>query len=253
MTRRYSVVGLFPELVRAAAETSVLGRAKADGRFVLDEVRLRDFATDKHHTVDDTPAGGGPGLVMKIDVVAAAIAHAKGLGQGRQRVVLMSAAGGRFDDAAASRLAGYDHVVFVCGRFEGIDARVAAYVDEALSIGDYVLTGGELAASVMLDAVLRKVPDVLGNEQSAATESHVAPRLEHRQYTRPVVYEGRAIPPVLMSGHHGRIEQARKKDGLVETAAHRPDLLARAPLSDAERRLLDDDRVETLAYEEESA
>lgn len=246
MSRRYTVVGLFPEVVETAADTSVLGRARGQGLFDLDVVRLRDFAADKHHTVDDKPAGGGPGLVMKIDVVAPAIAEARSRAPAgtRSRVVLLAASGPSFDDAAAQRLAGEQHVVFVCGRFEGIDARVEAYVDEVLSIGDYVLTGGELAAAVVLDAVLRKVDGVLGNQASGTSESHLGPRLEHRQYTRPVVYDGRGIPPVLNSGHHDNVARARAKDALAQTKKHRPDLLTRAPLSAHEQDLLDGDAAD---------
>lgn len=253
--RRFSasIVALFPEIVSSAAEASILGRAARAGALQVDPVQVRDYATDKHRNVDDTPSGGGPGLVMKIDVVVGAIRDAirrdeETFGEGRRRrVVLLDAAGARFTQDEARRLAGYDHLVLVCGRYEGIDARVRGYVDELISIGDYVLTGGELAAAVVLDATARELPGVLGNEASRAEESHAAGLLEYRQYTRPNEFEGKRVPKVLLSGDHGNIARARKKDALLVTRALRPDLYARHGLSDDERRLLEDERVPDLA------
>lgn len=255
-----SIVALFPEIVTAAAEASILGRAAHRGALVVEATQLRDFATDKHRTVDDTPYGGGPGLVLKVDVIVTALREAvrrdeAAFGPGRRRrVVLLDAGGARFDQGHARRLAGYEHLILLCGRYEGVDARVRAYVDELLSIGDYVLTGGELAAAVVLDATAREVPGVLGNESSRAEESHAHSRLEYRQYTRPSHFEGRKIPPVLLSGDHGTIAKARLKDALLATERVRPDLLSSVPLTDEERRVLLDARVPDLspAFDEEA-
>lgn len=246
-----SVVALFPESLRSFVGASILGRAIAKGALAVEEVQIRDFATDKHRTVDDTPSGGGPGLVLRVDVVVAAIREAirrdeeRG-GERRRRVVLLDPAGAPFTQKDAIRLAGHDHLVLVCGRYEGIDARARAFVDEILSIGDYVLTGGELAAAVVLDATARELPGVLGNEASALEESHREGILEHRQYTRPNAFEGLGVPPILLSGDHGAIRKARRKDALVQTKERRPDLFAKLELSEEDRRLLDDERVPLL-------
>lgn len=249
-----SVVALFPESHRSITDASILGRAKANGIFALDEVQVRAFATDKHKTVDDSPAGGGPGMVMKVDVLARAIDdavtrdRAKGEGR-RRRIVLLDAAGARFTQRDAARYAGFDHLVLVCGRYEGVDARVHGLVDEIVSIGDYVLTGGELAALVILDATVRVLEGALGNPESAVVESHATGLLEHRQYTRPVVFEGARIPSVLLSGDHAKIDRARRKDALLRTRALRPDLLAGRDLSRDEAKILDDGRVASLDTE----
>lgn len=254
-----TIVSLFPESLHGVWDASILSRARKAGVLAIDDVQIRDFSTDKHRSVDDTPSGGGPGLVMRVDVVVAAIREAvrrdeeRGPGR-RRRVVMLDAAGARFTQADAERLSSYDHLVLVCGRYEGFDARVEHYVDESLSIGDYVLTGGELAAAVVLDATCRHLPGALGNQSSSEVESHRRKRLEHRQYTRPNEFEGRLVPGVLLSGDHGRIEQARKKDALLRTQARRPDLLVEEPLDDEERRVLEDERVPDLSpVEQEGA
>jgi tRNA (guanine37-N1)-methyltransferase len=247
-----TIVALFPEIVTHACDASILGRAARAGTLCVQELQLRDFALDKHRKVDDTPSGGGPGLVMKIDVVTGALraalrqdeaAHGPGR---RRRIVMMDAGGARFTQDDARRLATYDHLVLLCGRYEGIDARVHEYVDERISIGDFVLTGGELAAAVVLDATAREVAGVLGNDASRDEESHSAGRLEYRQYTRPNLFEGRGVPEVLLGGDHGRIAKARAKDGLRLTQSLRPDLLATNPLTTAEEKLLQDNRIPTL-------
>lgn len=251
-----TLVSLFPESLHGIWDASILGRARKAGVIDIDDVQIRDFASDKHRSVDDSPSGGGPGLVMRADVVVSAIREAvrrdeerasEAGAERRRRIVLLDAAGERFTQKDAERLAAYDHLVLVCGRYEGIDARVERYVDEALAIGDYVLTGGELAAAVVLDAVCRNLPGALGNEASSEEESHKDKRLEHRQYTRPNELEGLRVPDVLLSGDHGRIAKARKKDALLRTRDRRPDLLDQAPLNDDERSLLEDARVPSLA------
>jgi tRNA (guanine37-N1)-methyltransferase len=253
-TLKASLVALFPESHRSITEASILGRARSKGIFALDEVQVREFATDKHRTVDDNPAGGGPGMVMKVDVLARAIDDAvtrdRALGESRtRRIVLLDAAGARFTQKDAMRFAAFDHLVLVCGRYEGVDARVHAYVDEIVSIGDYVLTGGELGALVILDATVRVLDGALGNPESAVVESHTTGILEHRQYTRPVDFEGARIPPVLMSGDHQKIARARRKDALLRTRALRPDLLLGCELARADQKILDDARVPALDVE----
>lgn len=248
---RATIVSLFPESLYGVWDASILGRARKAGVLEVDDVQIRDFAQDKHKNVDDSPSGGGAGLVMRVDVVVGAIREAvrrdeeRG-GDRKRRVILLDAAGAPFTQADAERLATYDHLVFVCGRYEGFDARVSSYVDEAISLGDYVLTGGELAAAVVLDATCRNLPGALGNEASSEDESHKAPRLEYRQYTRPNEFEGQRVPDVLLSGDHGRIAKARKKDSITRTREQRPDLIDERPLDDDERRLLDDDSLPEL-------
>jgi tRNA (guanine37-N1)-methyltransferase len=201
---------------------------------------IRSYAVDKHHTTDDTPYGGGAGMVMKAEPLAACIRavldNAEELS--RTQVILMSPAGERFSQQVAEELAGYDRLVLICGRYEGIDERVReALVERELSIGDYVLTGGELAAMVVLDAVARLVPGVIDNE-STAEESYGEGLLEYPHYTRPGEWEGRSVPPVLISGHHGRVTEWRRQERLRRTLARRPDLLANAMLTAADRAYL---------------
>ena len=202
-----SFVALFPEMTRSVLGASILGRAIQKGLLKVNEVQIRDFAHDKHKTVDDTPYGGGPGQIMKVDVVVEAI---RSLTKGH--VILTDPGAKAFKQADAKRLAEQEHLIFVCGRYEGIDARIEHYVDEAFSIGDYVLTGGELPAMVMLEAIARYIPGVLGNPESLMDESHVHGFVEHRQYTRPVEFEGRRVPDVYLSGHHQAIDKARQLD-----------------------------------------
>lgn len=253
---KFTVLTLFPEMLGSVLEGSILGRARRDGRLVVDAVDMRDFSTNKHRTVDDSPAGGGAGMVLRVDVVHGALHHVHAAsvarGEARARTILVDARGKVFTQADARRLAREEHIAVVCGRYEGVDARATRYVDEVLSLGDFVLTGGELAALVLVDAVARLLPGVLGNEASSEHESHGPPEhggglLEHRQYTRPVTFDGAAIPPVLLSGNHKDIDRARRKDSLVVTARHRPDLLVKARLSLADDKLLADERVPSLA------
>lgn len=201
-----SFVSLFPESTRSVIQASIIGRAVQSGILKINEVQIRDFATDKHKTVDDTPCGGGPGQIMKVDVVVAAIRHC---GQGR--VILTDPAAKKFTQADAQRLAQQDHLIFVCGRYEGIDARIRHYVDEEFSIGDYILTGGELPALVMLDAVARHIPGVLGNPDSLLKESPVT-------YTRPIDFEGHCVPDVLLSGNHQKIRALRQAEQKARAA-----------------------------------
>jgi len=258
---RATFVTLFPEMVLPVVQASILGRAgraDASGAVALDVacVQLRDFSTNKHRTVDESPAGGGAGMVLRVDVVVPAVRHA--LAQAphveprRTCVVFFDARGDVFDQRRARAYArDVDHLVLVCGRYEGFDHRalVTDYgvVVDAVSVGDFVLTGGELPALVVVDAVARLLPGVLGNADSAVHESHGDDRLlEHRQYTRPVVFEGAGIPPVLSSGNHAQIERARTRDSLLLTRSLRPDLFVRRRRQKGLDKLLDDERVPSL-------
>ena len=225
MTFRATVLTLFPEVFPGPLGASLAGKALADGVWSLDVRDIRDAATDRHRSVDDTPAGGGPGMVMRADVLAAAIDAASPADDPRPRL-LMSARGARLDQRGVVRLAAGEGVVVVAGRFEGVDERVIeGRALREISVGDYVLAGGEVAAMVLLEAVVRLLPGVMGNAQSVESESFAGGLLEYPQYTRPQVWEGRAIPDVLTSGDHGKIAEWRRAQALKATRARRPDLL----------------------------
>jgi tRNA (guanine37-N1)-methyltransferase len=219
------LITLFPELFPGPLGASVIGRGAAQGLWSLKLTQLRDFATDKHHSVDDTPAGGGAGMVLKPDVLASAIDAVSHQNDPRPRL-LLSPRGTPLTQARARALANGPGVVLVCGRFEGVDERVIEARNlEEISIGDYVLAGGEVAAMVLLEAVVRLIPGVLGKDESHADESFEDGLLEYPQYTRPQSFEGRDIPAVLTSGDHGRIAQWRAEQSRVLTKTRRPDLL----------------------------
>lgn len=220
------VITLFPDLFPGPLGASVLGRGMADGLWSLKATQLRSFAHDRHHTVDDTPSGGGAGMVLKPDILAAAIDAVAPAGDPRPKI-LMSPRGRPLTQARARELALGPGAVIVCGRFEGVDQRVIeARGLEEVSIGDYVLAGGEVAAMVLLEAVVRLIPGVLGGADSHADESFENGLLEYPQYTRPQVFEGREIPAVLTSGDHGKIEKWRRAQSVELTKVRRPDLLA---------------------------
>ena len=222
-----SIITLFPDLFPGPLGASVLGRGLADGLWSLDATQLRDFATDRHHTVDDTPSGGGAGMVLKPDILARAIDTISPPGDARPRI-LMSPRGAPLTQKRARALALGPGAVIVCGRFEGVDQRVIhARGLEEISIGDYVLAGGEVAAMVLLEAVVRLIPGVLGAPDSHQDESFENGLLEYPHYTRPQSFEGHEIPPVLTSGDHGRIARWRAEQSQALTAARRPDLLDR--------------------------
>ena len=224
----FTVLTLFPDMVRQAVAHSIVGRGIAAGRLDVQAVDIRDFTTDRHRTADDVPYGGGPGMVMKPEPVAGAIRTTRERQPGAL-VVLMSASGRPFDQATARRWADNPGgLVLVCGHYEGVDERIAEhYADDEVSIGDYVLSGGELAALVVLDAVARLVPGVLGNQASIADESHEGGLVEYPQYTRPPAFEGHAVPDVLMSGNHAEVARFRREAALAKTRRVRPDLAAR--------------------------
>ena len=219
------VITLFPELFPGPLGASVIGRGMADGLWSLETTQLRDFATDRHRTVDDTPSGGGAGMVLKPDILAKAIDAVSPQGDVRPRI-LMSPRGKPLTQEKVRELAAGPGAVIVCGRFEGIDQRVIeARQLEEISIGDYVLAGGEVAAMVLLEAVVRLIPGVLGAAESHADESFENGLLEYPQYTRPQLFEGREIPAVLTSGDHGKVEKWRRAESEKLTRARRPDLL----------------------------
>ena len=225
MTFRATVLTLFPEMFPGPLGVSLAGKALADGIWSLEARDIRASATSKHRNVDDTPAGGGPGMVMRADVLAAAIDAASPSGDLRPRL-LMSPRGRPLDQALVAELAAGSGTLLVAGRFEGVDERVIAGRNLAeVSVGDYVLSGGEIAAMALLDAVVRLLPGVMGNAESGTSESFAAGLLEYPQYTRPQEWEGHAIPDVLISGDHGRVEAWRRAEAERLTRARRPDLI----------------------------
>jgi len=216
------VLTIFPDMVQLVTGWSILKRAIDKGLVTVRAVNIRDFATDKHRTTDDTPYGGGPGMVMKPEPVVGAIEFARKERPGR--VILLSPQGERLTQAKVRELSGESHLILVCGRYEGIDERIRAFVDEEISIGDYVLTGGELPAFVVIDAVVRLLPGVLGNEASADEESFAQGLLEYPHYTRPAVFRNLPVPEVLLSGHHEKIRQWRRERALERTKKRHPEL-----------------------------
>jgi tRNA (guanine37-N1)-methyltransferase len=225
MSFRATILTLYPEMFPGPLGVSLAGKALSAGAWALRTVQIRDFATDRHHTVDDTPAGGGAGMVMRADVLARAIDHAAPEGDPRP-CLLMSPRGMPLTQRRVRHLAGGPGAVIVCGRFEGVDQRVIEGRGlEEVSLGDYILSGGEPAALALLDAVVRLLPGVMGNEASGDDESFEKGLLEHPHYTRPAEWEGRPIPDVLLSGNHARIAAWRHEEAKRLTAARRPDLL----------------------------
>lgn len=225
------IVTLFPDAFPGTLGLSLLGRARDLGLWALETIDLRPFGIGKHRNVDDTPAGGGAGMVLRADVVGAALDQAA-LGtpadRARWPVIYVSPRGAPFTQAMARRFAQAEGMTILCGRFEGVDQRVLDhYGIEEISIGDFVLTGGEVAAQVILDASVRLLPGVLGNAESAVEESHSNGLLEHPHYTKPAEWQGRTIPDVLISGHHGKVEKWRREQSEALTKARRPDLWER--------------------------
>ena len=239
---RFEVVTLFPELIDAFAAVGLIGRAIEHGKLRIAACSPRDYTSDRHRTVDDAPFGGGSGMVMMPEPLCAAIealsASAQQAGSPRAHRILLGPHGAPFSQASARRLAGMDAVMLICGRYEGIDERVSSLCDEALSLGDFVLNGGEVAAMAVIEAVSRLLPDVLGNAQSLAEESHSAGVLEYPHYTRPRSFRGQEVPDVLLSGNHAAIERWRRGEALARTRALRPDLFAQLQLSAADLALL---------------
>jgi len=232
VTFKASVLTLYPEMFPGALGVSLAGRALEAGTWSLEAVQIRDFAGDRHRTVDDTPAGGGAGMVMRADVLARAVDHASPEGDARPRL-LMSPRGKPLTQARVRELAAGPGAIILCGRFEGVDQRlIEARGLEEVSIGDFILSGGEPAALVLLDAVVRLLPGVMGNAESGEEESFENGLLEHPHYTRPQEFEGRAIPEVLTSGNHKKIAQWRRAQSEALTRERRPDLLENGSTND---------------------
>ncbi len=238
----YTVMTLFPEMIEAGLHTSILGKAEENGILRIDTVNIRDYTENKHKRVDDYPYGGGAGMVMQAEPIwhtyEACFGEMLARGE-RPRLIYLSPQGRVFDQKMADELSKEDELVFLCGHYEGVDERVLEMiVTDTVSIGDYVLTGGELPAMVMIDAIARLIPGVLGNEASwAEDESFRGDLLEYPQYSRPEEFMGRKVPEVLLSGHHARIEEWRREQSVIRTAKMRPDLLEKAELSEKERNL----------------
>lgn len=236
---RIDVLTLFPEMFEGVFGSSILGKAREKGIVRLGTVNFRDYSNNKHKTVDDYPYGGGGGMVLKPEPIFAAVEALEVEPDKKPRVILMCPQGESFTQRKAEQLAQEEHLVLICGHYEGYDERIREHlVTDELSIGDFVLTGGEIPAMAVIDSVVRLLPGVLGNESSAVTDSYSTGLLEHPHYTRPPEFRGWSVPEVLVSGNHAKIEQWRRQQSLLRTLSRRPDLLDAAELSDKERKWL---------------
>ena len=236
---KFEVVSIFPELIASTASVGVLGRAVSNKLIDVLVHDLREFTRDSRYSVDDAPYGGGPGMVLKMEPFVRALDKIRTRGSAPETIILTSPRGRRFTHADAVRLSRMERVVVLCGRYEGIDERVSKSIaTEEISIGDYVLSGGELPACVILDAVARQVPGVVGDDQSVEDDSFVRGLLDFPHYTRPAVIDGEEVPEVLLSGNHEAIRRWRKREAIRLTRERRPDLLSRADLDDEEQAFL---------------
>ncbi len=234
---RIDILTIFPEMFPCAFDASIIKRAREKGLVDIRVHNLRDWTTDKHKTTDDTPYGGGGGMIMKPEPIFAAVDEIMNAEDGP--IILLTPQGRLFTQEVAEELAGHDRLLFICGRYEGVDERVREHlVTDEISIGDFVLSGGELAAMVIVDAVVRLLPGALGYEHAAAEDSHATGLLEGPHYTRPPVFRGWGVPEVLTSGHHAKVAEWRRRQALMRTLARRPDLLARARLTEQDKRWL---------------
>lgn len=239
---RIDVFTLFPELFPPYLEASILGRARQAGLLDVQVHNIRDYAADKHNVTDDEPYGGGGGMVMKPEPIFSAVETVLGKPP-KIPVVLLSPQGRLFTQAIAKELSQNEHLALICGRYEGVDERVRGHLaTNEISVGDFVLTGGELPALLVIDAVSRHIPGALGDPEGAITDSHANGLLEHPHYTRPQVFRGWEVPQVLRSGDHARIERWRRQQSLLRTAQRRPDLFEKIRLSQEDKRLLDEAR-----------
>ncbi len=239
------ILTLFPEMFEGPFNASIVKRA-IDQKLVEINIRnIRDYTHNKHHTVDDSPYGGGAGMLLKPEPIFEAVEATKSDISHKQEAdevptILLTPQGRLFSQQIALELSKYSHLILICGHYEGVDERVSEYlVTDEISIGDYVLSGGELAAMVVADAIVRLIPGVLGSEASAPDDSHATGLLEHPQYTRPPVYRGWAIPEVLLSGNHAQVAKWHREQAIIRTLKRRPELLDKANLSSAERQLVD--------------
>lgn len=231
------ILTLFPRMVEGPLDESIVKRARERGLVTIRVANIRDWSTDKHRSVDDYPFGGGAGMVLQVEPIARAVRSLDP--KGSARVILTSPQGRLFNQALAWELSREEHIIIICGHYEGVDERVReALVTDEISVGDYVLTGGEIPALIIADAVIRLLPGALGAAEGAAEDSFSDGLLEYPQYTRPEVWEGRRVPPVLLSGNHEEIRLWRRREALARTLARRPDLLVRASLSEEDLKLL---------------
>ncbi|MBE9913781.1 tRNA (guanosine(37)-N1)-methyltransferase TrmD [Paenibacillus donghaensis] len=236
---RVDVLTLFPEMMDGVFHSSILGKAQEKGIVSLNAVNFREYSNSKHGTVDDTPYGGGGGMVLKPEPIFSAVEDLLSRTSAAPRVILMCPQGETFTQQKAEELAAEEHLIFICGHYEGYDERIREHlVTDELSIGDYVLTGGELPAMVAIDSVVRLLPGVLGNETSAVTDSFSTGLLEYPHYTRPAEFRGWKVPDILLSGHHANIELWRREQALKRTLERRPDLLEQVELTDQDRKMI---------------
>ena len=237
---RIDIMTLFPEMCEAVFTQSIVGRALQTGKLSVSAVNIRDYSADKHNRVDDTPYGGGMGMLMQAQPIYDCYRALADASETKPHVIYLSPQGKVLTQQRAKELAGYDHLVLLCGHYEGVDERVLEeIVDEELSIGDYVLTGGELPALVLTDCIARMVDGVLPNEEAYSRESHYDALLEHPQYTKPYEWNGRTVPDVLISGHHANIEKWKRQESLRRTFLRRPELLETASLDKSDRKFLE--------------
>jgi len=237
---RFDILTLFPEMFSSPFQESILAKAIEKGLIEVRTINIRDFALDKHRIVDDAPYGGGQGMVMKVEPIARAIEQVKSEDPSA-RTIYLTPEGKPLNQEIVRELSSRSHLVLLCGRYEGVDERVRElFVDEEISIGDYVLTGGELAAMVLIDAVSRLLPGVLGSDRSAEEDSFFDSLLEYPQYTRPASFRGHGVPEALLSGNHQAISLWRRREALRRTQMRRPDLLSQASLSEEDKRILEE-------------
>jgi tRNA (guanine37-N1)-methyltransferase len=237
---RFDILTLFPQMFSSPLRESILGKAVEKGLIQIRTVNIRDFTSDKHQVVDDSPYGGGQGMVMKVEPIARAVEWVKSQNPSAWTIYL-NPQGKQFNQEIGQKLSSRSHLILLCGRYEGVDERVRELlVDEEISIGDYILTGGELAAMVVIDVVSRFLPGVLGSDRSAAEDSFASFLLEYPQYTRPFNFRGSCVPEVILSGNHAAISLWKRKEAIRRTLVRRPDLLGRANLSDEDKKFLEE-------------
>ncbi|MBI5238360.1 MAG: tRNA (guanosine(37)-N1)-methyltransferase TrmD [Deltaproteobacteria bacterium] len=249
---RFDVLTIVPEYFSSPLCQSVLGKAAAKGLLDVRAHNIRDYALDKHKTTDDYPYGGGCGMVMKVEPAALAIEAVKGGERSGQKVILMTPQGRPLSHALAKELSGNGRIIIVCGRYEGVDERIRTFVDMEVSIGDYILPGGEAAALVLIESVARFIPGVLGKDESAAEDSFAEGLLEYPHYTRPEEFRGAKVPQALLSGNHAEIEAWRRRESLRRTYLRRPELINRAPLTENDRAYLKEIEFEKTEASQEN-
>ncbi len=237
---QFDVFTLLPEVFPAYLESSILQRARQSGLINVRLHNIRDWASDKHHTTDDTPFGGGGGMVMKPEPIFAAVESVLGPARDGLPIIMLTPQGRVFTQTVARELSAHEHIALICGRYEGFDERIRTnLVTDEISIGDYVLTGGELPALILIDALTRLLPGALGDPTGAEDDSHASGLLEYPHYTRPPEFRGQSVPEILLSGDHAKINQWRREQSLLRTLQRRPDLLNKAELSDKDRKFIE--------------